>query len=102
MNTLFLLMARHEGIPVLPVEVVCKDYFSHLTPEKFIYKVTKGEIVIPLVRMESSTKCAKGVALADLAAYLDQRIAAARKECRQLNEPANDRGAPSRPRAGAA
>lgn len=89
MNTIFLLMARHEGLAVLPVEMVCKDYFSHLTPEKFVVKVNKGEIAIPLVRIEDSQKCAKGVALTDLAAYLDRRIAAARKECRQMHA-AND------------
>jgi hypothetical protein len=39
-----------------------------------------GDIAIPLVRMESSQKCAKGVHLLDLAKYLDARVDAARKE----------------------
>lgn len=34
--------------------------------------------------MEASQKCAKGVHLNDLAAYLGERGAAAIKECRQL------------------
>jgi hypothetical protein len=33
-----------------------------------------------LVRMEASEKCAKGIYLVDPAEYLDERIAAARKE----------------------
>jgi hypothetical protein len=86
MNTAFLLMAQYGGRAVIPVDLVCRDYFSHLTPEKFVAKVSRGELAIPLVRMESSQKCAKGVGLSDLAAYLDARIEAARKECRQLNE----------------
>jgi hypothetical protein len=84
MNTLFLLMARYNGLPVIPVEFVCQDYFQHLTPEKFLRKVLAAEISLPIVRMESSQKCAKGVPINDLAAYLDKQIEAARKECEQL------------------
>jgi hypothetical protein len=59
---------------------VCRDYFSHLNPTKLIQKISLGDIAIPLVRMESSQKCAKGVHLLDLAKYLDARVDAARKE----------------------
>ena len=84
MNTAFLLMAQYGGKPVIPVEDVCRDFFTHLTAEKLIRKISAGEIAIPLVRMEASQKCAKGVHLTDLAAYLDERREAALKECRQL------------------
>jgi hypothetical protein len=84
MNTAFLLMAQYNGKAVIPVDAVCRDYFSHLTPEKFVRKCGSGEIRIPLVRMETSQKCAKGVHLQDLADYLDMRRAAAIKECQQL------------------
>lgn len=84
MNTAFLLMAQYDGKAVIPVELVCRDYFSHLTPEKFLRKVLAGEIKIPVVRIENSQKCAKGVHLQDLADYLDDRRAAAVKELRQM------------------
>lgn len=84
MNTTFLLMAQYGGMAIIPVEKVCSDFFSHLTPEKFIRKVTAGEIAIPVVRMEGSQKSAKGVHLVDMAAYLDARREAALKEMRQL------------------
>ena len=84
MNTAFLLMAQYGGKPVIPVEDVCRDFFTHLTAEKLVRKISAGEIAIPLVRMEASQKCAKGVHIADLAAYLDERREAALKECRQL------------------
>lgn len=84
LNTAFLLMAQYGGKAVIPVEDICRDYFSHLDPMKFVRKVGAGEIAIPLVRMENSQKCAKGVHLQDLADYLDERRAAAIKECRQL------------------
>lgn len=71
MNTHFLLMAQYNGAAVIPVEAVCRDYFQHLDPIKFVQKATKGEIRIPVIRMEASAKSARGVHLADLALYLD-------------------------------
>ena len=61
MKTAFLLMAQYDGLAVIPVEWVCRDYFRHLSSEKFLRKVLDGEISIPIVRMEGSQKCAKGV-----------------------------------------
>lgn len=84
MNTAFLLMAQYDGRAVIPLEEVCRDYFQHLSPEKFLRKAATGEIRLPIVRMESSQKAAKGVHLMDLATYLDQRRAAAIKEAAQI------------------
>ncbi|WP_233343590.1 pyocin activator PrtN family protein [Burkholderia cepacia] len=84
MNTVFLLMAQYGATAVVPVELVCRDYFSHLTVSQFVRKVSAGEIAIPLVRMERSKKAAKGVHIQDLANYIDERRAAAAKECAQL------------------
>jgi hypothetical protein len=84
MNTAFLLMAQYGGAAVIPISLVCRDYFSHLTPEKLARKISAGEIALPLVRIEASQKAAKGVHLVDLARWIDQRAEAARKECYQL------------------
>lgn len=84
MNTVFLLMAQYGATAVVPVELVCRDYFSHLTVPQFVRKVSTGDIAIPLVRMERSKKAAKGVHIQDLANYIDARRAAALKECEQL------------------
>jgi hypothetical protein len=83
MNTAFMLMAMYSGRPVISAEDVARDFFE-LSTDKFIRKVSAGTIAIPLIRMEASQKCAKGVHINDLAAYLDERRAAAIKECRQL------------------
>ena len=79
-----LLMAQYDAKAVIPVDDVCRDYFQHLTPEKFVRKCSAGEIKIPLMRMENSQKCAKGIHLQDLADYLDVRREAAIKEANQL------------------
>lgn len=84
MNTIWMLTARHEGRPIIPVDEVCRDYFTHLTPQKFLRKVTDGTLPLPLVRIEDSQKSAKGVAILDLASYLDQRIEAGKREFSQL------------------
>ncbi|MCV9960798.1 pyocin activator PrtN family protein [Pararhizobium sp. BT-229] len=87
MNTAFLLLAQYNGKAVIPLNDVCRDYFSHLTTEIFLRKVAKGEIRIPVVRMEDSQKAAKGIHLQDLADYLDARKAEAAEELRQLTRP---------------
>lgn len=78
--TLWLLASRYDGLPVIPVEFICRDYFSHLKPEQFVRQAERGEIAMPLVRMTDSQKSAKGVAIQDLADFLDARHAAAKKE----------------------
>jgi Pyocin activator protein PrtN len=88
MKTSFLLMAQYDGLAVIPVEWVCRDYFRHLTVEKFLRKVLVGEISLPIVRIEGSQKAAKGIHINDLAAYLDKQADAARKECEQLKRSA--------------
>ena len=84
LNTLFLLMAQYDGSAVIPVEAVCRDYFSHLSADKFLRKVSAGEIAIPLVRMETSQKAAKGVHVKDLAEWIDKRRAAAIRKAKGL------------------
>jgi len=84
MNTAFILMAQYNGRAIIPLDQICKDYFTHLTPEMFQRKVLAGQIKIPITRMELSQKSAKGIHLADLAEYLETQRAAAVKECNQL------------------
>ncbi|RWB93095.1 MULTISPECIES: pyocin activator PrtN family protein [unclassified Mesorhizobium] len=85
MNTAFLLLAQYNGAAIIPIDVVCRDYFQHLTPQVLIRKTTDGEIDLPVVRIESSQKAAKGVYLLDLATWIDKRREAAKKENDQLN-----------------
>jgi hypothetical protein len=85
MKTLFVLMAQYDGQVVIPLDRVCKDYFTHLTTDMFQRKVWAGQIKIPITRMEPSQKSAKGIHIADLSEYLDAQRAAAVKESNQLN-----------------
>lgn len=84
MKTSFFLLALYDGLPVIPVDRVCRDFFSHLSPAQFIRKCSSGEIRLPLVRIDGSQKCAKGIHIQDLADYIDQRREAAQKELSQM------------------
>ncbi|MBA1289152.1 pyocin activator PrtN family protein [Pseudomonas japonica] len=84
MNTTFLLMAQYGGQVVIPLDHVCRDYFSPLTTETFKRKLASGEIDLPMVQMTRSQKGAKGIALLDLAQYLDRECDRARMESDKL------------------
>lgn len=85
LNTTFLLMAQYNGKAIVPLADVCRDYFSHLAPEKLFRKAMAGQIPLLVVHIEHSPKSAKGIHLQDLADYLDKRRAAVTKECAQLH-----------------
>ena len=82
--TLYLLMAQYNGKTVVPIDQVCRDFFGHLTVDKLLRKALRGDVALPIVRIEISQKAQRGVHLTDLAAYIDKRREAALKECRQL------------------
>jgi len=82
--TLFLLLAQYGGKTVVPLDVVCRDFFGHLTPEKLLRKCLRGDLQLAILRIETSQKAARGVHLIDLANYIDARRAAALKERDQL------------------
>ena len=84
MKTLMILMAQYDGLAVIPLDLVCRDYFRHLTVDKLLRKVMSGDVALPITRMEASQKAAKGVHITDLAAYLDEQAEVARRECVQL------------------
>lgn len=82
MNTAFMLLARYDGKPVIPVEDVCRDFFTHLTPVQLLRKSL--EIGLPVVKIEGSKRAARGVHLNDLAAYIDRQADEARRDCEKL------------------
>jgi hypothetical protein len=84
MNTAFILLAQYGARAVIPINDVCRDYFPHLKTEALLAKIGAGDIPLPVVRIEGSQKSARGVSVDALAEYLDQRMAAAKKERDQL------------------
>ncbi len=84
MNTAFILMAQYETA-IIPLPLVCRDYFQHLTPSNFARKSISGEITIPVVQIEDSQKATKGVHITDLARWIDDRRDAAVHELKRIH-----------------
>ncbi|TIM31724.1 MAG: Pyocin activator protein PrtN [Mesorhizobium sp.] len=84
-NTAFLLMAQYNGKAIIPLDQVRRDFFSHLTLPNFLRKLSSGDIALPLMRTETSQKCAMGIHLQDLADYLDKRRPVAQREFSQMS-----------------
>ena len=83
-TTVAILREQYGPRVIIPLDRVMEDYFPGLSQEHLLRRIGEGKLNLPVVRIDASQKSAKGVALIDLATYLDQRIEAARKECRQL------------------
>jgi hypothetical protein len=96
MNTRFLLMAQYGARAIIPLDDVARDYFS-MTPDKLQRKITSGEIMLPLVRMDArSQKSARGVHIDDLAAWIDKELDAAKDAEKPSEELARRRAATNR------
>lgn len=83
METAFFLMAQYNQ-PIIPVDRLVKDYFSHLTLRTFLRKVDEGQLPLPLIRMDDSQKSSKGVHINDLAKYLDAQRDKAQRTFNQM------------------
>ena len=85
MTTLMMLLLHNNGLPMMPADEVARTHFG-LSTDKFVQKVRRGDIPLPLVEMEEdSQKAKKGIMLADLAGYIDGRAAAARELARKMS-----------------
>jgi hypothetical protein len=84
-TTVALLREQYGPRVIIPLDRVMQDYFPGISQEHLLRRIGEGKLDLPVVRIDASQKSAKGVALVDLATYLDRRIEAARKECRQLS-----------------
>ena len=84
MTTAGILREQYGPRVIIPLDRVREDFFDGISQEHLLRRISEGKLDLPVVRIDASQKAAKGVALTDLAAYLDRRIELARKECRQL------------------
>lgn len=85
-TTITILREQYGPRVIIPLDRVREDFFDGMSQEHLLRRISEGKLDLPVVRIDASQKSAKGVALVDLATYLDRRIEAARKECRQLCE----------------
>ncbi|WP_194094559.1 pyocin activator PrtN family protein [Marivivens aquimaris] len=84
MNTVFALMAAYEAKQAVPLETVHKDYFAHMLFPRFKADVMSGDIPLVTFTGTDSQKAQRMVAITDLAAFLDKRMAQARSDFKKL------------------
>ena len=86
MKTIFILLAQYDGLAVIPVEIVCQDYFPHINATGLVGKFTRGEIALPLMRIESGQKSARGVHSTTWRTGSTRAGRRRSKNCRQMTE----------------
>ncbi|RHZ95800.1 Pyocin activator protein PrtN [Cereibacter sphaeroides] len=84
-QTEWFLLARYQGLPIIPVDRVIADFFPTLGKAVFLRKILDGSIKLPVVRMEASQKGAKGIYLSDLARYIDGRHEEATRDFQRMH-----------------
>ncbi len=78
MNTAYALLARFET-PTVPLERICEEFFG-MKKEKAYERAALNELPVPTFRAAESQKAPRLVHIEDLARWLDQQRAKARKE----------------------
>lgn len=84
MNTYFGLLAEFNGRSELPLDEVAPRYFG-ISPRTASIRAGAQALPVPAYRAGDSQKSPWLVSAVDLAKYLDQRRAAARKMWMQVN-----------------
>jgi len=85
MNTLFMLMAAHNGQAVIPLQEIGKDYLGITDKRILNQKARTAELPLPAFRLEKSQKAPWLVHAHDLAKYIDQQNEAAKKDWQQIH-----------------
>lgn len=78
MNTTFALLARFET-PTVKLEDICEDFFG-LGREKAYKRAALNELPVPTFRAAESQRAPRLVHVDDLARYIDEQRAKARRE----------------------
>lgn len=71
-NALTLLMFRYQS-PVVPLELVIEDFFTHLDMPQAKRRAAKQDLPFPVFKAEKSAKAPYLVSIEELALYLDQQ-----------------------------
>lgn len=85
MNTLFMLMAAHNGQAVIPLQEVGEKYFGLSDKAKLSQQARTGQLPIPAFRLTKKQSAPWLVSIQDLATYIDTQSAAAKKDWEQLH-----------------
>ena len=83
-NSFHVLMIRYSS-PVVPLEMIINDYFSHMKIEEANRRANKLDLPFPVFKSEESKKAKWLVNLTQFAAYLDKQSAIAAQDFKAMH-----------------
>ena len=72
--------------PIIPLEVVVRDYLHHMSIEIAKRKAFKQELPFPIIRLGDKQKASWAVNIADLAQYIDKQTKLAQEDFKAMNK----------------
>lgn len=78
-------MIRYSS-PVVPLETIVNDYFTHMKIEEANRRANKMELPFPVFKSEETKKAKWMVNIAQFAAYLDRQSKVAEQDFNMMNK----------------
>lgn len=72
--------------PIIPLEVVVRDYLNHMSIEIAKRKAVRQELPFPVIRLGDKQKASWAVNIEDLAKYIDKQTAIAQMDFNAMNK----------------
>lgn len=83
-NSFHALLIRY-GSPVVPLETIVNDFFTHMKIEDANRRANKLDLPFPVFKSENTKKAKWMVNLVQLGAYLDQQSQIALQDHKAMN-----------------
>ncbi|MGY5392789.1 pyocin activator PrtN family protein [Acinetobacter sp. NigerLNRRAM0016] len=84
LNSFHVLMIRYSS-PVVPLETIVNDYFTHMKIEEANRRANKMELPFPVFKSEETKKAKWFVNIAQFAAYLDRQSKVAEQDFKEMH-----------------
>jgi hypothetical protein len=84
-NSFHVLMIRYSS-PVVPLETIVNDFFTHMKIEEANRRANKMELPFPVFKSEETKKAKWMVNIAQFAAYLDRQSKVAEQDFNMMNK----------------
>lgn len=72
--------------PIIPLEVVVRDYLKYMSIEIAKRKAFKQELPFPVIRLGDKQKASWAVNIADLSQYIDKQTEIAQEDFKAMNK----------------
>lgn len=83
-NSFHVLMIRYSS-PVVPLETIVNDFFTHMKIEEANRRANKMELPFPVFKSEETKKAKWMVNIVQFAAYLDRQSEIANQDFKEMN-----------------